>query len=73
MSTTQEIHDLIQQCPVQATNLAISTILDIVTALNDRISEAESVCRRRGHDTAIITSNLGSAIAALESNLKGNP
>lgn len=37
MSTPQEIHDLIQQCPVEPTSTAISRILDVLTAMNDEL------------------------------------
>lgn len=42
----QEIHDMIQTAPIEVSETAISTLLDIVTALNDRISTLETRIRR---------------------------
>lgn len=44
--TSREIHDMIQLCSVEATARTISQMLDILTALNERMDAMENITKQ---------------------------
>jgi hypothetical protein len=44
--TGLEIHSLINELPLEASGKAVSRIADVLTALNDRVSELEQALTR---------------------------